>query len=134
MDVTIERNYAPGGTNGTLLIDGEKVCHTIELPWLDNRRQVSCIPEGTYRLEKRTSAKYGRHILVRGVPGRSLILLHPANNAKTELRGCIAPVTVLTAPGMGLKSRLAFEMVRDAVYEAIECGDDVRLIIKKNTV
>lgn len=114
-----------------LYINGQKACYTIELPWKDNERQKSCIPEGRYALSKRGSAKYGLHVWVQKVPGRSLILLHPANDAKTELRGCIAPVTVLLGPGKGSKSRLAFEMVRDAVYEAIDGGESVTMVIKK---
>lgn len=131
MEVTLQRTYQEKGTNGTVLVNGDKVCHTIELPWHDNERQRSCIPEGSYQLVKRTSAKYGKHILVKNVKDRSLILFHPANDAKTELRGCIAPVTVLTGPGKGIKSRLAFEMLRDLVYDAIDKGNEVILKISK---
>jgi hypothetical protein len=129
MEVLIQRTYYPNGSNGVLSIDGETVCKTIELPWQNNARQISCIPEGRYRLLKRTSAKYGPHLLVSNVPNRALILIHPANDAKTELRGCIAPVTILNGPGKGSKSRLAFEMVRDTVYEAIDKHEDVFLTI-----
>lgn len=134
MEVSIFRTYNKQGTNGDLLVDGQKLCHSIELPWLDNMPRKSCIPEGTYPLVKRTSKKYGRHILVTDVPERSLILIHPANDALKELAGCIAPVTTLTGPGKGLRSRIPFEMLRDTVYDALDKGEDVFLKIEKQIV
>lgn len=65
-------------------------CFTLELPWRDNRIGQSCIPPGQYRLVHRTSPKFGRHIHVLDVPGRTFILIHPANFV-SQLRGCIAP-------------------------------------------
>ncbi|WP_373399690.1 DUF5675 family protein [Algoriphagus halophilus] len=64
-------------------------CYTLELPWMDNQVGKSCIPPGEYRLAHRRSPKYGDHIHVMEVPGRSYILIHPANFV-TQLRGCIA--------------------------------------------
>lgn len=97
--------------------EGERVCYTIELPWRDNEQSVSCIPEGRYRLAKRYSKRYGRHLLVQEVPGRSLILLHPANDALEELRGCIAPVSRLAGAGKGLQSRIAMRKVTGLAYK-----------------
>ena len=62
---------------------------TLELPWKNNQRKVSCIPPGTYRGVKRTSPKYGLHVHILDVPGRDLILMHNANFV-TQLEGCIA--------------------------------------------
>jgi hypothetical protein len=96
------------------------VCYTIELPWEDNLPQHSCIPEGRYELKKRYSTRFGQHLLVDHVPGRELILVHPANDALKELRGCIAPVSILTGPGKGILSRNAFQKVVSLVYKALE--------------
>lgn len=41
--------------------------------------------------------------MVKAVAGRSFILIPPANDAQKELRGCIAPVSILTAEGKGLR-------------------------------
>jgi hypothetical protein len=46
-------------------------------------------------------------------------LIHPANNAVKELKGCIAPVTTLTAPGCGNQSRNVFEPLRDKLYTTL---------------
>lgn len=131
--LTLCRTYHINGTNG-LLYDpsGELLCYTIELPWRNNRVRESCIPEGTYPLTKRYSQKFKHHILLNDVPDRSLILIHPANNAATELLGCIAPVTALTGPGTGNSSRIQFNKVKDLVYGWIDQGEEVTLEIKEN--
>ncbi|MBC8034117.1 MAG: hypothetical protein H7Y03_08235, partial [Chitinophagaceae bacterium] len=94
-----------------------------------NSRGRSCIPEGKYRLETRYSSRYNDHLQVAQVPGRTLILLHPANNAVRELKGCIAPVSELTGPGRGMGSRVAFQKVKKRVYDAIRAGERVWLVI-----
>jgi hypothetical protein len=78
--------------------------YTIELPWKNNQAGVSCIPEGKYDLVKRWSPKFGSHLQILNVPGRELILIHPANDALLELRGCIAPVCLLTGAGNKIKT------------------------------
>lgn len=125
------RTYQPEGTNGEIWLNGELVCYSIELPWLDNRRNISCIPEGTYPLSKRYSKRFGWHILVIAVPQRSGILFHPANDAQKELRGCIAPVSKLTGIGKGINSRVAFEKLRQRVYALMDQGQQVCLLIEK---
>lgn len=117
MELLLYRTYFPEGTNGELYHLGELVCYTIELPWRDNESDVSCIPEGRYRLARRYSERYGDHLLVREVPHRSGILVHPANDALKELRGCLAPVRQLTGAGQGLHSRMAMRRLRNLVYE-----------------
>lgn len=107
----LKRTYHPKGTNGVLLRHGVPLCATIELPWKNNRPAVSCIPEGKYLLVQRSSLRMGRHLLVSSVPGRRFILLHPANNALLELKGCIAPVTTHTGPGKGIGSRKAMQVL-----------------------
>ncbi len=120
MHIMLYRTYHAFGVNGELYIDAAMECYTIELPWLNNRPNRSCIPEGTYVLKERYSPRHGRHLEVTGVKGRSFILVHPANNALIELRGCIAPVTQLTGPGKGVLSRLAFERLSTKVFAALK--------------
>ncbi len=95
MELLLIRSYYAAGTNGSLYVNGKLLCHTIELPWKDNRPRISCIPEGRYAVERRWSPRFGYHLWIKGVPGRSLILMHPANDAPEELKGSIAPVTIL---------------------------------------
>jgi hypothetical protein len=85
------------GTWGVMVF-GQEHCRTLELPWRNNRRQVSCIPPGRYRCVMRSSSKFGRVYQALGVPDRSGILFHSANLAgdvrlgwSSQLQGCIAP-------------------------------------------
>ena len=80
---------------GTVFIHDVEVCKTIELPWEENLRNISCIPEGDYLLGLRHTERLGDHLVIEDVPGRQGILIHPANDAKKELRGCIAPVMAI---------------------------------------
>jgi hypothetical protein len=130
MVLLLSRTYFPDGTNGKLEWEGRFVCNTIELPWLNNAKAVSCIPEGEYVLRKRYTKKYCWHIEVVDVENRSFILFHPANNALSELNGCIAPVTKLSGSGLGLESRQAFIKLKSLVYKSLERGEKVLLIIK----
>jgi hypothetical protein len=131
MKLELLRTYLPEGTNGDLMHNGLALCHTIELPWKDNQQRLSCIPEGEYELVKRYSRKFGWHLLVKGVASRSLILVHPANDALKELQGCIAPVSILTCPGKGSGSRKVFKKLLAFVEKALDANESVHLIIKK---
>ena len=122
MELILQRVYFPNGTNGMLYHNGKLLCYTIELPWLNNEHQHSCIPEGTYRLAMRYSLKFKLHIEVKRVSNRDLVLIHPANDAIIELKGCIAPVSMLTGEGKGAMSRKAFEQVKQLVAKLLEHG------------
>ena len=83
------------GTRGILFADSFS-CHTIELPWRDNTRIISCIPAGEYKVKLRKSPKYGQVYHVKEVPDRSYILIHSGNFAgdkhkgfRTNVAGCI---------------------------------------------
>jgi hypothetical protein len=95
MDFTLDRiAQTDQQTLGLLAIErgGTKLYHrrfrTLELPWRDNENRISCIPEGTYPAAVRYSQRYGRHIHVQDVPGRTLILLH-AGNFISDTAGCV---------------------------------------------
>jgi len=70
-------------------------CYTLELPWLENQFQISCIPAGLYNVKKRYSVKYKNHFHVQDVPERSFILIH-AGNYYTQTKGCILVGSSLT--------------------------------------
>jgi hypothetical protein len=130
MELELIRVYDPEGTNGEILCEEQRVCSSIELPWLENRRRVSCIPEGRYELKRRFTEKRKHHLTLVGVPGRDAILIHPANDAKKELLGCIAPVTELTGPGKGTQSRLANERLKVLVLAALDRNEKIFINIK----
>ena len=130
MVLSLSRTYFPDGTNGILECEGKIICLTIELPWKINETKVSCIPEGKYFIRKRYSKRFQWHLEIINVKNRSLILFHPANNALQELNGCIAPVTKLSGPGLGLMSRKAFSKLKYLVNPILDKNESVELIIK----
>ncbi|HQU66547.1 MAG TPA: DUF5675 family protein [Flavobacteriaceae bacterium] len=132
MELVLTRVYKRGGTNGTLTLNGHFVCFTIELPWKENQKNVSCIPEGTYELKARHSKKFNNHLQIMDVPNRSCILLHPANDAVKELSGCIAPVNLLTGIGNGINSKLALQKLLSLYHQAKDKNEKVILNINSN--
>lgn len=84
------------GTFGSLLINGQPFCFTLELPWRENRPQLSCIPPSRYGVSIVRSPHFGRVYHVENVPGRANVLMHSGNYAgdvtkgfKTHVLGCI---------------------------------------------
>jgi len=130
MELELVREYFPNGVNGALSVNGEGLSYTIELPWRDNQHAISCIPEGRFELEKRFSPKLRAHFLVKDVPERDLILIHPYNDAEKQAKGCIAPVTTITGEGKGDNSRVVFEKLKAFVYPVLERGEKVFLVIR----
>lgn len=89
----IYRLLEHGQDNGTFsrwTVDDEPFCVGVELPWLNNREDVSCVPAGTYFADLVDSPAHGLVYELRGVPQRTNIQIHVANFAH-ELRGCLAP-------------------------------------------
>ena len=93
MNIKIKRTYLNKVTKGDaeLVDDNGNVImqfKTIELPDLNNAKQQSCIPEGSYVLTGRISEKFGHHFLVNNVPNRDFILIHNGNYT-SQIQGCI---------------------------------------------
>lgn len=90
---TLNRNYEPDWTPGTLTLPSGEELKTLENPWRNNEPNVSCIRAGVYLcrwLERSASGKYRRCWVVLDVPGRSGILFHPGNLVR-HTWGCILP-------------------------------------------
>jgi hypothetical protein len=132
MELELIRTYYPEGTNGRIQYQDRLMIYSIELPWKENLAQVSCIPEGRYELVKRWSPKFNRHLQVVNVSQRKNILIHPANDATHELKGCIAPVSLITGVGKGIRSRKAMEILTSLVYGALDQHDPVFITIKSD--
>ncbi|MBL0740995.1 DUF5675 family protein [Chryseolinea lacunae] len=94
MTAIIERHYLAVETLGELVVHNNDQeifrCKTLELPWKENRRNISCIPEGTYTVKKRraTRTRKYNHFHVLNVPNRNSILIHIGNKV-TDILGCI---------------------------------------------
>lgn len=89
LTLTLMRMPLPGHTTyGVLYNEGTPFALTLELPWINNVRRISCIPAGRYVCKRVQSPKFGDTFEVTNVSGRSAILFHKGNiNADTH--GCI---------------------------------------------
>jgi hypothetical protein len=96
----LSRKYTPQETQGLYLImDGFTElyrCFCLELPWLNNQHNISCIPEGVYDVEKYSDAKHPNCFWIKNVPNRDGILIHIGNWATgkhVDTEGCQLPGT-----------------------------------------
>jgi len=118
MEVEIRRTYKEKQTEGRLYVYNERngvgySCDTLELPWLDNKKRISCIPEGEYDVIKHVSPKFGECFWILDVPDRSEILLHDKVNfvgsknprtQKSDILGCVIPYeTSMDIDGDGVR-------------------------------
>jgi hypothetical protein len=71
--------------------------------------------------------KHGECLRVEGVKGRSGILIHVANDAQKELRGCIAPVFSLSGNGTGQYSRLALNYIIENLRKSEEKSHFIKI-------
>ncbi len=80
--------YTPLSTFGVLLDEGIPFCVTLERPWLENKKSVSCIPHGYYLCERVQSPKFGDTFEIVDVDARSHILFHKGNLSE-DTHGCV---------------------------------------------
>jgi hypothetical protein len=86
--------------------------YTLELPWLDNKPDVSCIPTGVYSVIPYSSEKYPNVYEISLVEYRSNILMHIGNYSK-DTKGCIlVGQGIIPGTPMITNSRLAMENIR----------------------
>ena len=115
---------------GELFLNGERMCDTLENPWMDNQRNISCIPEGEYdvriRLPRESATREYMHLLVKGVPNRDYILFHIGNTAK-DTSGCIL-VGLGSQQNIVQNSRLAMDLLMKEIINL--GGENINLIIK----
>jgi hypothetical protein len=105
----VRKEFSDQGTKG-VLITSESHCFTLELPWRENRPNVSCIPSGTYYVEMRRSPRLGKHYWIKDVQDRSWVLIHSGNLAGDIEKGYISHVQgcILLGSKYGLiKNQLA---------------------------
>ena len=126
----IRDTFSKESTIGELFINGERICDTLENPWQDNQRNISCIPEGEYlvrlRLPRESASRDYLHLLVQEVPNRDWILFHRGNTAK-DTSGCIL-VGLGSQQDFVSNSVLAMDLL---IKEVIHLGgENINLIIK----
>lgn len=86
-NLTVVRSYTEKATVGFIVVNGEKL-QTLEQPWRMNETNISCIPEGTYLVNRDHSGRW-QYYAIQNVPNRTFIEIHPANHVE-QLQGCLA--------------------------------------------
>jgi len=126
----IRDTFTDESTVGELFVNGERFCDTLELPYKDNQRSISCIPAGEYKVRLRyareSATRNYLHLLVQDVKDRSYILFHRGNTAK-DTRGCIL-VGQGTQQNIVYNSTLAMDLLMKEIINL--GGTNINLIIK----
>ena len=88
LHIQIRRIYQPDCTLGVLTTNTGLRLFTLELPWRENKSDISCIPSGEYGAFVRVSPKNGEVIELRGTGTRTNIQIH-AGNFVSQIEGCV---------------------------------------------
>ncbi len=116
--VVIKRKHPfAEGIVGELYANGVFVCYTLELAWLWNQKNKSCVPRGKYAGFVRHDHKDKWRIELIGVPGnRQNVQIHIGNYPK-DIQGCVLVGTSYT-PDAVWNSTAAYEKLKNAYEHA----------------
>ena len=89
--LNVTRNNGLSNCRVTLgdAVYGDFECKTLELPWLQNQENISCIPTGIYKCRKIVSQSLGECFEIIDVPNRTYVRGHKANYTR-QIKGCVA--------------------------------------------
>lgn len=113
------------GTIGDLAVDDFR-CVTLELPWKNNKPDISCIPANEYICRWTLRPKHGWVYQVTNVPNRADILLHCGNFEK-DTEGCI----LLGKDSLTVDGQKEIDYSKDTVdaFNSLMAKDQFRLSI-----
>jgi hypothetical protein len=112
-------------TNGNLSFS----CKTLELPWLNNAKNISCIPKGIYRVKKVFSVKFGFVYEITSVDGRTVIYIHQGNYF-TDIQGCVLVGNAFSDINKDGKMDVINSKITRKALETFFNFEDFNLIIK----
>lgn len=104
---------------------------SLERGWIDNKRNISCIPEGEYLLKLEWSPRFRKNLWeIYGVPNRRECKFHAANYWH-QLNGCIA----LGQKRKRLDGDMELDVTNskhtmDEFHKAMRGADTAKLIVK----
>ena len=123
-------------TMGVCYVRDEQGCllfksESLERGWMDNERNVSCIPEGDYPVKLEYSSKFRKELYeIYDVPNRSECKFHAANYWR-QLNGCIAlGKNRKDIDGDGYRDVTSSKVTMAEFHEAMDGDTKARLIIK----
>ena len=116
-----------------------RVCETIERPWQNNRRSVSCIPTGIYPLIKRVNGRYATAYKKRwnhdhayeigDVKNRSAIMIHTGRNL-ADSRGCVLVAKRVVVKNGKLSSNGTSRDAYRDMWAILECLDITEITVE----
>lgn len=109
--------YSTESIIGRLYLSNKLLCFTLELPWRDNKEDVSCVRAGLYSAYLRYDSPSSKREWcpeLSQVPGRSHIQIHIANEPH-EISGCTA-VGLTYAQNIVHSSEPAFTKLQDHIF------------------
>ena len=98
------------GTFGVLSHANQPICVTLEEPWKDNKRGISCVPSGSYKCVEHTGSRFQHVWRLLDVPKREAVLIHNGNTLD-DTEGCIL-VGDSFAKGAIMNSRKTLDLLR----------------------
>ena len=130
MDLVLDREYYPGGTNGAILLEGKTLCHCIEPPAAHFRPALACFPEGNYELDLIPANHKQRIVLFKCPNG-----IRSAKPTGVEIctgikQRNIVPVSEITGEGRGTPSAQAWEDLLHRIGQALQRGEKATLEIR----
>lgn len=107
------------GTHGILSAEnGDMICYTLEEPWHENQKDISCIPDGRYSVIPHNSQKFPDCWQIVNVPQRTAILIH-AGNTLADTKGCVL-VGLKRVPQGVLQSKDALKKLKGIIKNVFE--------------
>ena len=116
--IRIKRKHSfSEGMVGELYANGKFICYTLELAWLWNMKNKSCVPPKKYAAIIRHDHKDKWRIELIGVPGnREHVQIHIGNYPR-DILGCVLVGTEYT-PDRVLNSAVAYKKLKQAYDHA----------------
>lgn len=117
MQLVASYRFDDFGGRYSLLEVGDLSLWLIEREWNGNRRNVSCVPRGEYKLERHNGRKYRDTWALVGLtvgggptplPGKTryACVIHAAQYP-SDLEGCLAPARAINSQGAAIDSQIA---------------------------
>lgn len=132
MQIVASQVFDDFGGKFSLLEAGDVSLWIMEREWNGNRRNVSCVPRGAYKLVRHHGTKYPDTWALKGLtvaggaePDRSkarfACVIHSAKHP-TDLEGCLAPAEAISSHGQTINSRQATDSLL-GILESAETHD-----------
>mgnify|MGYP003643785786 CR=1 FL=1 len=130
MDLVLDREYWPGGTNSTLLHEGKMLCRCIEPPAAHFLQDTTCIREGIYELDFIPDTTMQRISLFRCPNGIKSDKPTEVELCMKQLHRNIVLVSEITGEGRGVPSQKALDELLHLVDQALKRGEKATLEIR----